>query len=56
MASSAMLLDSDGAVGRSYGAKTAPHTYLVVQREHTTEAIDSIRSSKTADIDPLKII
>ena len=53
MASSAMLLDTDGAVGRSYGAKTTPHTYLIDPQGTLVYqgAIDSIRSGKTADID-----
>ena len=53
MASSAMLLDTDGAVGRSYGAKTTPHTYLIDPQGTLVYqgAIDSIRGGKTADID-----
>lgn len=52
VASSAMLLDTDGAVGKRYGAKTTPHMFLI----HPTGkllyqgAIDSIRSTKTTDI------
>mgnify|MGYP005695169447 CR=1 FL=1 len=53
MASSAMLLDTNGAVGRSYGAKTTPHTYLIDPQGTLVYqgAIDSIRGGKTADID-----
>ncbi|OAM90573.1 thioredoxin family protein [Termitidicoccus mucosus] len=44
--------DSDGKVGRLYGAKTTPHMY-VISADGTLAydgAIDSIRSAKQADI------
>jgi len=51
--STAMLLDADGKVGRIYDARTTPHIYLI-DPEGTLiyqGAIDSIKSTKTADID-----
>ncbi|MEM1109279.1 MAG: redoxin domain-containing protein [Planctomycetota bacterium] len=49
----AVLIDEDGTVGRAYAAKTTPHIY-VIDGEGTLRyqgAIDSIRSTKTSDID-----
>lgn len=49
----AYLLDSDGKVGRAYGAKTTPHMY-VINPEGTLiyqGAIDSIRSVSQDDIE-----
>lgn len=48
----AYLLDSDGKVGRAYGAKATPHMF-VIDPEQTViyqGAIDSIRSFKQSDI------
>lgn len=51
-APSATLLDPDGAVGKSYGARTTPHMYIVDPRGQLVYAgaIDSIRSSDPGDI------
>ena len=49
---SAVLLDSNGEIGRDYGAKTTPHMYIV-DSEGTLVymgGIDSIPSSNPADI------
>ena len=49
----AVLLDTNGKVGRRYGAQTTPHMY-VINPEGTlvyAGAIDSIPSADTADID-----
>lgn len=50
---SAYLFDTDGAVGRAYGAKTTPHMYIIdadgVLRYNG--AIDSIQSADVADIE-----
>jgi len=47
------LFDKDGAVGRTYGAKTTPHMYVIdpdgVLRYNG--AIDSIPSAKIADLE-----
>ena len=51
-ASSAMVLDESGDVGRLYGAQTTPHMY-VIDPEGTliyAGAIDSVRSADPADI------
>jgi hypothetical protein len=51
-APAAYLRDSDGKVGKLYGAKTTPHMY-VISGDGTlvyNGAIDSIRSTKTEDI------
>jgi hypothetical protein len=51
-APAAYLRDSDGTVGKLYGAKTTPHMY-VITAEGTlvyNGAIDSIRSTKAEDI------
>jgi hypothetical protein len=52
MASTAMLLDPSGNVGRSYGAKTTPHAFLIDPQGLLIYqgAMDSIRGGKTADI------
>jgi peroxiredoxin len=53
VASSAVLMDEDGKVGKRYAAKTTPHIY-VIDGEGTLRyqgAIDSKRSTKTSDID-----
>ena len=49
---SAMLLDDDGTVGRSYGARTTPHMYIVNPQGQLIYAggIDSIPSSRQEDI------
>ncbi len=48
----AMLMDEGGAVGKSYGAKTTPHMYIVDASGKLAYAgaIDSIPSAKEADI------
>lgn len=46
------LLDTDGTVGRAYGARTTPHMF-VINPEGTViynGAIDSIRSANAADV------
>ncbi len=51
-APAAVLLDPEGTIGRSYGARTTPHMY-VIDRDGTLVymgGIDSIPSSRTADI------
>jgi len=50
--SSAYLRDSDGRVGRLYGAKTTPHMYVIGANGTLlyNGAIDSIRSANQADI------
>ncbi|MEM8739018.1 MAG: redoxin domain-containing protein [Planctomycetota bacterium] len=51
--STAVLLDTDGQVGKAYNAKTTPHIY-VIDGEGTLRyqgAIDSVRSTKTSDIE-----
>ncbi|MEM9418909.1 MAG: redoxin domain-containing protein [Planctomycetota bacterium] len=51
--STAVLLDEDGTVGKAYAAKTTPHIY-VIDGEGVLRyqgAIDSIRSTKTSDIE-----
>ena len=49
---SAILIDSEGAVGKAYGARTTPHMYIVDPQGRLTYAggIDSIASSNPADI------
>lgn len=49
---SAYLLDTDGKVGQSYGAKTTPHMYII-DGSGTLQyagAIDSVPSADAADI------
>ena len=52
MASTAMLLDSNGLVGKQYNAKTTPHMFLINPEGVLVYqgAIDSIRSTRSADI------
>lgn len=52
IASTATLLDPKGEVGRTYGAKTTPHMYVVDPKGMLAYngAIDSISSSDAADI------
>jgi peroxiredoxin len=52
IASTATLLDPKGEVGRTYGAKTTPHMYVVDPKGVLAYngAIDSISSSDAADI------
>lgn len=49
----AMLLDSDGKVGRAYDARVTPHMYLIAPDGQLIYqgAIDSIKSATAADID-----
>ena len=51
-APSATLMDQSGAVGKSYGARTTPHMYVVNPQGTLIYAggIDSIPSASTADI------
>jgi hypothetical protein len=51
-----VLLDPDGSMGRAYGAKTTPHIYVITpdQKLAYNGAIDSIPSSRTADIEKAK--
>ena len=52
VASSATLIDADGAVGRQYGAVTTPHMYVIDGEGilRYNGAIDSVKSTKTSDI------
>lgn len=52
-APSMIILDSDGNIGKSYGAQTTPHMYVIDPDGILVYkgAIDSIRSTKTADIE-----
>jgi hypothetical protein len=51
-AATATLMDSDGTVGRAYGARTTPHMYIVNPAGTLVYAggIDSKPSSNAADI------
>ena len=51
-AASATLMDSDGTVGRAYGARTTPHLYIVDPQGTLvyTGGIDNKPSSNPADI------
>ena len=51
-AASATLMDENGSVGKSYGARTTPHMYLVAPNGLLIYAggIDSIPSARTEDI------
>jgi hypothetical protein len=51
-AASATLMDSDGVVGKAYGARTTPHLYIVDPKGTLVYAgaIDSKPSANTADI------
>ncbi len=48
----AVLMDESGAIGKSYGAKTTPHMYIIDPKGTLVYAggIDSIRSSSANDI------
>jgi peroxiredoxin len=48
----AYLVDSEGTVGRMYGAKTTPHMYVINPKGVLiyTGGIDDKRSTKTADV------
>jgi AhpC/TSA family len=48
----AVLMDESGAIGKSYGAKTTPHMYIVDPKGTLVYAggIDSIRSASAGDI------
>ncbi len=48
----AILLDSDGEMGRAYQARTTPHIYLIDEKGilQYMGAIDSIRSANPADV------
>jgi hypothetical protein len=50
--SSSLLLDPDGKVGKSYGARTTPHMYIVNPKGSLIYAggIDDKRSANPADI------
>ncbi len=53
MASTAVLIDEDGELGRMFAAKTTPHIY-VIDGEGTLRyqgAIDSVRSTKAEDVE-----
>ena len=47
-----VLLDPDGSMGRSYGAKTTPHMFIITPdgKIAYNGAIDSIQSNKVDDI------
>lgn len=48
-----VLFDTDGTVGRMFGARTTPHMYII-SKDGTLVyqgAIDSIRSARTADVE-----
>lgn len=51
--STALLLDSEGIVGKAYDARTTPHIFLIGPEGRLLYqgAIDSIASARTADID-----
>lgn len=50
---SAILMDEEGTVGKSYGARTTPHMYIVNPQGQLVYAggIDSIPSARPADIE-----
>lgn len=52
MAALNLLLDSDGKVGKAYGAKTTPHMYIIDPKGKLVYqgAIDSISSADSDDI------
>ncbi|MAX26505.1 MAG: thioredoxin family protein [Phycisphaeraceae bacterium] len=52
MASTAVLLDEDGKVGKMYGAKTTPHMFIIAPDGNLIYqgAIDSIKSPRSSDI------
>ena len=49
----AMLIDSDGKVGRAFDARVTPHMYLIAPDGKLIYqgAIDSIKSTNSADVD-----
>ena len=51
--STALLLDSEGTVGRAYDARTTPHIFLIDPEGKLLYqgAIDSVASTQTADIE-----
>ncbi len=55
-APSAILIDSDGKVGRLYGAKTTPHMFVINKKGELAYAgaIDDKASTDQADIKPAK--
>ena len=52
-APTAVLMDEEGTVGKSYGARTTPHLYIVNPQGQLIYAggIDSIPSARAADIE-----
>jgi len=52
-AATAVLMDEDGAVGQSYGARTTPHMFIIDANGTLVYmgAIDSIPSARVADIE-----
>ena len=52
MASTALLLDPEGAVGKAYGARTTPHLFVVDANGTLAYAgaIDSIPSTNSDDV------
>src|SRR5690606_1688500 len=52
MASTAILLDEKGELGRKYGAQTTPHMYIIDSKGMLVYqgAIDSVKSSKKSTI------
>jgi hypothetical protein len=51
-APTALLMDEDGVIGRTYGARTTPHIFIVDPKGTLVYAggIDSIPSARTEDI------
>lgn len=51
-APSAYIRDTDGTIGKAYGAKTTPHIFVITSEGKVAYAgaIDSIRSADAADI------
>lgn len=52
LASTAYIADPDGTLGKSYGAKTTPHMFVIDANGFLAYqgAIDSVKSTKAADI------
>lgn len=52
----AYLIDSDGVVGKKYGAKTTPHIFIIDPKGIVTYAgaIDTIYSFRTSDVSKAK--
>jgi peroxiredoxin len=50
---SQIVLDTDGKVGKAYGAKTTPHMFVIDKEGKVayTGAIDSVKSTEVADIE-----